>query len=455
MNEHKEHIKQYSAADIQKYLEGQLPAAEMHAMEMAALDDPFLADAMEGISQQEPATVASDINDLQQRIRERTGNNKKGSPVIAFRWWQAAAAAIVLITGSIWIYNSMNNPKARSNLVSKNETKNESSNKITEPETATVPLADSVMVDDKKDYADISGNALKKEQRNITREEYKILRDITASERAANTDTIRQGRALKADDRAAEKPIYSPPASTARTLEEVVIKAPEKDSTDIAGKNQSKSKEEIAGKIKGETDKSNLGNFINGQVTDNKNAPLPNAFIQVENYKQNFVTDKYGYFKIPANDSVVDVSVAVTGFASQRFRLANNKVNVNQLRLQPAENAALSEVVVTTDKSTAKRSNNRTSNPTVMVQDALPVNGWMAYEKYIEENKRKPDNNLQLNGDVVVSFQVNRNGVLSGFKIEQSLAKGYDDEAIRLIKEGPAWKLQKGRKARVTIIVRF
>ena len=48
MNDHKEHISQYSAADIQRYVQGKLSAAEMHAMEKAALDDPFLADAMEG-----------------------------------------------------------------------------------------------------------------------------------------------------------------------------------------------------------------------------------------------------------------------------------------------------------------------------------------------------------------------------------------------------------------------
>ena len=38
----------YSANDIDAYLKGQLSPALMHAMEKAALDDPFLAEAMEG-----------------------------------------------------------------------------------------------------------------------------------------------------------------------------------------------------------------------------------------------------------------------------------------------------------------------------------------------------------------------------------------------------------------------
>ena len=39
---------QYSAQDIQRYLKGQMSPEEMHAIETAALDDPFLADAIEG-----------------------------------------------------------------------------------------------------------------------------------------------------------------------------------------------------------------------------------------------------------------------------------------------------------------------------------------------------------------------------------------------------------------------
>src|SRR5580658_5011441 len=41
----------YSASDIEKYRKGELSAREMHDLEQAALDDPFLADAIEGLMQ--------------------------------------------------------------------------------------------------------------------------------------------------------------------------------------------------------------------------------------------------------------------------------------------------------------------------------------------------------------------------------------------------------------------
>ncbi|WP_350340003.1 energy transducer TonB [Paraflavitalea speifideaquila] len=61
----------------------------------------------------------------------------------------------------------------------------------------------------------------------------------------------------------------------------------------------------------------------------------------------------------------------------------------------------------------------------------------------------------ELKGTVVVSFQVNKKGILSDFKVGQSLGKAYDEEAIRLIKAGPSWKLTSGRKATATVVINF
>ncbi len=49
MANNNEHIH-YSKADIEKYLQGKMTHAEMYALEKAALQDPFLADAIEGFA---------------------------------------------------------------------------------------------------------------------------------------------------------------------------------------------------------------------------------------------------------------------------------------------------------------------------------------------------------------------------------------------------------------------
>ena len=89
------------------------------------------------------------------------------------------------------------------------------------------------------------------------------------------------------------------------------------------------------------------------------------------------------------------------------------------------------------------------------MQDAEPVYGWMAYNQYLDKNKKTPSHTKPITGSVVVSFEVNKKGNLSNFKIEQSLSKPYDDEAIQLVKRGPSWRLLKGHKARVTVVVHF
>ncbi len=71
------------------------------------------------------------------------------------------------------------------------------------------------------------------------------------------------------------------------------------------------------------------------------------------------------------------------------------------------------------------------------------------------KNKIIPAGAESVTGNVIVSFEVNKKGILSDYKIEQSLSKAHDEEAIRLIKQGPSWKLLSGHKGRVTVMVKF
>src|SRR5690242_1497638 len=101
MNEHKEHTSHYTAADIQRYVQGKLSAREMHAMEKAALDDPFLADAMEGMQEafttHEENLVTGQLQQLQQQFETRTTSTGKVAAFKPFRYWQAVAAAVIVI----------------------------------------------------------------------------------------------------------------------------------------------------------------------------------------------------------------------------------------------------------------------------------------------------------------------------------------------------------------------
>ncbi len=214
--------------------------------------------------------------------------------------------------------------------------------------------------------------------------------------------------------------------------------------TDIA----SASSPEISGRRNNQLS-DQLNNF-SGRVVDPGNKPLPYANLQILQTKTSLVTDQSGHFNFTNKDSVVDVQVGLVGFEQRNFRLQNN-IASNNLVLEPSKQNQ--EEVVTTGYG-AKRKKDL-SKTTVKVQDAVPQIGWIEYEKYLEKNKTPPGSNPLMKGEVVVSFQVKRPASLSDFKIEKSLSRDYDAEAIRLIQEGPSWKLLHGWRTRITVIVKF
>ena len=71
--------KEYTAADIERYHAGSMPAEQMHALEKAAMEDPFLADALEGYLFTK--TPAADV----QKIRERLIGNEQAKVLSLFQ----------------------------------------------------------------------------------------------------------------------------------------------------------------------------------------------------------------------------------------------------------------------------------------------------------------------------------------------------------------------------------
>ena len=71
---------------------------------------------------------------------------------------------------------------------------------------------------------------------------------------------------------------------------------------------------------------------------------------------------------------------------------------------------------------------------------AQPSNGWDLYNQYLKMNLRKPSNEPLLNGPVLLSLDVGKNGMVSNIQVVKGLTKAYNAEAIRLVKEGPVWQ---------------
>ncbi|MCU0473227.1 MAG: energy transducer TonB [Bacteroidales bacterium] len=110
---------------------------------------------------------------------------------------------------------------------------------------------------------------------------------------------------------------------------------------------------------------------------------------------------------------------------------------------------ALNEVMVTgygvskSSKTAAATAEvvTKAENEKVGYTPPSPENGKDNFDKYIEENIRKPASLIEGERAVVVmSFSVMSSGVIQNIKIIKSQGQEFSDEAVRLIKEGPRWK---------------
>jgi predicted negative regulator of RcsB-dependent stress response len=88
----------YSFHDIERYLQGKLSAAEMHALEKAALQDPFLAEAIEGYESADLSTVETDLTAIYGRLQEQ--DITKIIPLSPFRSWWKIAAMVIVVAGA-------------------------------------------------------------------------------------------------------------------------------------------------------------------------------------------------------------------------------------------------------------------------------------------------------------------------------------------------------------------
>ena len=460
----------FTAADIEKYHKGLLTPAEMNALEKAALDDPFLADALEGYAATD-TNISADIAELRNRLAEKTEGAKviamqAGTKATSFRWLRAAAA--VVIVGGVaalanqFIFNPKKEDIAEVTVKKETEKKETVSTKDTvtikpsvpqnQPVTTTIPT-----VKPSEKLPPAAGTASQNTEP-VTSAPAKV-------ETGAATDTKQQP--VFAETKDAELTTWE--KITAKTdekkelvKEEMKSKAPgvPAGEADVVFKDQSD---------KGITNQQNVAvarkaayqyknqqtNIFRGRVTDNNNAGL--AFARVYNpadRNAGTYTDANGYFNLTYPDTVLNVQVKALGFENTNIALRNN-IPSNRVVLQ--DDRSMNALVVNNQRA---NSNARSfdMNKNRSLEEPEPADGWDNYDSYLVNNLNVPvDEYLKQSnsGYVQVSFEVDKNGDPVNIAVDKSLCTKCDAEAIRLIKEGPKWKRSAKKHGRTSVIINF
>jgi protein TonB len=82
-----------------------------------------------------------------------------------------------------------------------------------------------------------------------------------------------------------------------------------------------------------------------------------------------------------------------------------------------------------------------------------PIGGESAWAKFLNKNLRYPISAQEegINGKVILSFIIEKDGHLSNIVVERAAGHGFDEEAMRVLKMAKAWKpgMQNGQPVRV------
>ena len=452
-------IKHFTAADIEKYHKGLLSSKERNAMEKAALDDPFLADALEGY-QMAGAQVVADIDELKSRLNERTAGNKvvaiQTSRRNAFTWWKVAAM-IILIGGAGFLTYRLAFVNNKKQDIAKLEYENKAQSPVTKD---TLESNLSGLLSEQSFSATTKEKILTTEGTGIQKTE---IVKVSAGDGNANlvpeakTDNL-SIKELKKESEITSISSPSKPAVDKLEMKSSGVSSEQDADKDGVSNESEKQKLEIAYQNKpvttaGKNNELLRNNYFRGRVTDSVNNPLP--FANITNVHNNAGTyaDVNGYFTLSAPDSVIDVRVSSVGFENNNIQL-RNRTDMNQVVLEEGRNG-LSEVVIVNNSSTSDR-----SKGTPIVSEKLkkpePADGWNNYNTYLINNLRIPGEKRIKNTDdfVEISFDVNKNGRPVNIKVEKSLCKPCDEEAVRLVKEGPKWE-KGGKSIRPRVAVPF
>ena len=447
----------YTARDIEQYLAGNLSPLQMHAMEKAALDDPFLAEALEGYE----AVQNKEWNNQLVALREEITNKGKVAKVIPLHksksnWWKVAAAVIIIGGGATLTFLFNNNKKEDTDKAQIAQTKTTVIDSIlstanTYPASVTESLnpSASATTEEKKtlpgSIAKLNEPA-KEEEKYIANPNGPQLKPVTAS---ATTIAPENDNAIAAAPSVNNPSAAGNNADLAKEMNAEKSKSAAKQNDDVELLNRQRS-------MSSAKKEAVLNNFFTAQVVSPDNTPLPFTNISIK--KENFGTyaDAKGMVRLVSTDSILQVEVMSVGYQPKTFALRSNQAQA-KIILQEDETAFKDKTVI----GNADMAGNKRSRRATLLKDSVvnvePADGWDNYNTYVANNLDIPESKLKGNvhGEVELSFDVKSNGTISNIRVNKSLGAEYDEAAKRLILEGPQWKIKKGRKTTASIKLQF
>ncbi|MFC5410410.1 TonB family protein [Larkinella bovis] len=393
MSDTHRHTAPLTADDLQQYRAGTLSAAERHRVERLLLENPFYAEALDGLEAIENQNIA--LNRISDELRGRLQNRVQNSNRRRLPFWiPAAVASVVLVLGMglyVWLPKSLETPETSS-----------AARVTTSPKTA-LPIDDPP-----------------------TRQPEPLAKKVVEQNRPPSTRKTAEPHNNRA---------VSPNELVATSTHPAEVEERRFSATPApAGARTQAFRIAESAPRPGFT----------GRVIDENNLPLAGVSVLIKNSPRRTITDTTGRFRLTQLQKTDTLQFIHLGYLKQEVRATD--LPVTSLQLHP-DTQTLAEVVIMGDKVQQRvaLTGRMAQKPSQLINPQAPPN----FQTYLDKNRRMPPEAKEkgISGTVRLRFTVTENGIVSRIMVVKSLGYGCDEEAIRLIQEGPRWQpaLRKGK----------
>ncbi len=417
MSYNDQHNNFNSLTSFFRYLKDKMNRKEQHAFERQLLNDPFEADALDGLKNQDEFTIESDLEQLKKKLAD----NGSSRNVFFNKRTFAIAASLALVVGLISVLVLLQ-PK-RSVMVSEDikptqVEKAPSSSQLrnsNEREKRVLPVEE-----DKQTEANTIVTEDTKPSEPELEAEMEIMDDVDIP--------------ILAETNA---PVHSPMAKKSASVPSPEVKPQLSLTSNSDWLDKDTSNAPLFGTIKGEeisgeSMSSKDYKTIEGVVKNKYHQPVSNANVGIKGTSYSTIANSDGSYalKYPLKDSSQPVVASSIGYKPEEM-IQNSRDSVNFTLDE--EYFSLGEI---TTSSISEEELKRT-------EEYIPAEPIIGMEKYKDELLEKlsyPENGSGKKETVVATIYISPKGHIADIKINRSPGEAYSIETIKLIKNGPHWK---------------
>lgn len=439
------------------YIHGNRKGKEAHRIEKDAMEDPFLADAIEGYDSI-PGNHAERIARMRSAITVRSARKKPHGV------WKVAIAAVGLIVIASGYFILMNH---QSSMLTAHESSGGYIDLYVPEDYVEQKRLELTAIQEENPKKEVIATSIAnisnlheiiapvEPLRVYLPDSYAQLHQTEERELSAKRETL---------SRSEREEIVSADAPMLAEQYEASVNT---DKSVLADSNQNKDPEESIGNMEIYLSQTANGVMttrsvaskrmaaplpvskktiaLSGKIVDSNNEPIIGATVVQKGTNKGTVTDIDGNYKLNTDSEDAPLTAYLIGF--EKLEIPDPKDA--KIVVMKEETGMLDEVVVT-GYGTQKKSmvtgsvsevKSLSKNKVAEIKPE-PIGGMKEYKKYIEQNLVRPsDPSCQkIKGKVFLQFSVNTSGHPKNITVKKSLCPSLDQEAIRLLKDGPKWK---------------